>query len=244
MQTGIGGEGAMRTPEAAAAPKPPAKLSLSPLWLLFAALALAIPVGALLAPRARHAALPDLGALPDFSLTDQRGQPFRSANLRGRVWLADFVFTSCADVCPLLTQKMRSLQDRLTPEEQAGAIGLLSLTVDPERDTPEKLAAYARTFGAREGTWSFLTGPQADVERAVVKGFRIAMQKVPLDPAQAAAAAGESAADVHAQAFDILHGAKFVLVDARGHLRGYYDADGPGLDRMLRDARQLAREGA
>lgn len=228
--------------------KTPARMPLSPLWLLFAALALAIPVGALLAPRARQAPLPDLGELPPFSLTDQRGKPFGLSDLRGRVWLSDFVFTSCADVCPALTQRMRSLQDRLTPEEQAGAIGLLSVTVDPERDTPEKLAAYARTFGAREGVWSFLTGPEADVERAVVQGFRIALQKAPLpDPGAASGAApgsaGAPAEDVHAQAFDILHGAKFVLVDARGHLRGYYDADPPGLDRMLRDARRLARGG-
>lgn len=234
-------------PPAAAPPRGPARMPLSPLWLLFAGLALAIPVGALLVPRARQAPLPDLGELPPFSLTDQRGKPFGLAELRGRVWLADFVFTSCPDVCPTLTQRMRSLQDRLTPEEQAGAIGLLSITVDPERDTPAKLAAYAEAFGAREGTWSFLTGPEASVERAVVQGFRIAMQKAPLEAGAAAGGVkgeGGSPAEVHAQAFEILHGAKFVLVDARAHLRGYYDADPAGLERMLRDARRLARGGA
>jgi protein SCO1/2 len=233
---------------------PSARLPLSPLWLLFAALALAIPVGALLAPRALRPRLPDLGALPEFSLTDHHGRPFTRGDLRGRVWMANFVFTSCADVCPRLTQQLRSVQDRLTPAEQAGRIGLLSLSVDPERDTPEKLAAYAATYGARDGVWSFLTGPQAEVERTVVTGFRIAMQKMPLDPALPTppgvaasppqAHEGETAEELHAQAFDILHGAKFVLIDAQGHIRGYYDGDRPGLAKLLRDARLLASGGA
>lgn len=232
----------------------PGKLALSPGWLLFAALALAVPVGALLASRATRPRLPELGVLPEFSLTDQSGAQFGRNQLLGRVWIADFVFTSCADACPRLTQKLRSVQDRLTAQEQARGIGLLSLSVDPERDTPQKLADYARSFGARDSVWRFLTGPQAEVERTVVQGFRIAMAKMPLDPrllapsgvkaAPPAPHPGETPEELHAQAFDILHGEKMVLVDARGHIRGYYDADDPGLRRLLRDARLLASGGA
>lgn len=242
---------------AAAPANPPAipgKLVLSPGWLLFAALALAVPIGALIAARATQPRLPELAVLPDFSLTDQSGQPFGRKELLGRVWIADFVFTSCADACPRLTQKLRSVQDRLTPQEQARGIGLLSVSVDPERDTPAKLASYAHAFGARDQVWHFLTGPQAEVERTVVQGFRIAMAKMPLDPrlaspggvsaAPPAPYPGQTAEEMHAEAFDIMHGEKMVLVDARGRIRGYYDADAPGLQRLLRDARLLASGGA
>ena len=207
----------------------PRKLELSPAWLIFAALALAIPVSALLFTRAAAPALPVLAELPSFALTDEHGRAFGRADLEGRVWIADFIFTSCADACPRLTQKLKHVQDRLVPLEQGGNIGLLSISVDPERDDPKKLLGYAQTFGARDGLWRFVTGPQAEVERTVVKGFHMAMAKLPL-PSQGA----ESA-------FDILHGEKLVLVDRHGQIRGYYDADDQ--DRLLRDARSLTGGG-
>jgi len=208
----------------------PGPLRLSPFWLLFAALALAIPVMPMLLA-GRTVDLPDLGQLPSFALVDQEGKPFGAAEVRGKVWVADFIFTSCADACPRLTARMRSLQDRLHPGER---IGLLSITVDPERDTPQKLAEYARISGAHASLWKFLTGPQRDVERTVVNGFHVAMGKVPVDATDDA---------LRAQAFEILHGDRLVLVDARGRLRGYYVADEDGLRRILRDARSLAGQG-
>jgi len=214
--------------EASAAP--PGPLRLSPLWLLFAALALAVPVLPLLVAE-RTADLPDFGQLPAFSLVDQDGKPFGVQEIRGRVWVADFVFTSCSDACPRLTARMRSLQDRLDPAER---IGLLSITVDPERDTPERLAEYARTSGARNSVWKFVTGPEREVERTVVNGFHLAMGRVPVE------ATGDA---LRGQAFEILHGDRLVLVDAKGHLRGYYVADDDGLRRILRDARSLPGRG-
>jgi protein SCO1/2 len=216
-----------------AAPVPQVRtnaLRLSPLWLAFAAVALAIPIAPLLLAR-RAPALPDLGELPAFSLTDQRNRTFTPADLRGKVWVADFVFTSCSDACPRLTAKMRSLQDRL---DRGGRIGLLSITVDPERDTPAKLAEYAKMSGANDDMWRFLTGDPVDVERTVVKGFHVAMGKVP------APAEGD---ELRAQAFDIMHGDRFVLVDAHARIRGYYVADDDGLRAILRDARALAERG-
>jgi protein SCO1/2 len=204
---------------------------LHPGWLGFAGLALAIPVGALFFTARAGRELPVLAELPAFSLLDEQGRSFRRDDLLGRVWIADFVFTACSDACPRLQQKMKRIQDRLVPLEQGGNIGLLSITVDPERDTPQKLRQYGQIFGAREGLWRYLTGPQQEVERTVVKGFHIAMAKMP--------APLES--DSHTEAFDIMHGERLVLVDAKGRIRGYYDADEP--DKLLRDARALTTGG-
>ncbi len=212
-------------------PSAPGHLRLSPAWLLFAALALAIPVAPFLLHR-RPPALPDLGELPAFSLTDQRGRSFGLDDLRGKVWVADFIFTSCSDACPRLTQRMRSLQDRLDPHE---GVGLVSISVDPDRDTPQKLREYGQMYGARDDQWRFLTGSSSEVERTVVKGFKMAMAKVPL-----AAGAQDNQDEPRAQAFDIMHGERLVLVDSSARIRGYYPADDSGLVAILRAARALA----
>jgi len=208
----------------------PRKLALHPGWVAFAAVVLAVPMGALLMKRAVAPELPMLGDLPAFSLTAEDGTPFGKQDMLGRVWIADFVFTSCSDACPRLQSKMKKLQDRLIPAEQGGNIGLLSISVDPERDTPQKLKQYGETFGARPGLWRSLTGDQQEVERTVVRGFHTAMAKVPRDPV-----------DPHLAAFEIMHGERLVLVDRMGRIRGYYDAD--DRDRLLRDARSLTAGG-
>src|SRR5881394_264478 len=192
----------------------PGKLRLHPGWVAFSAIALAVPMGALLFRQSVAPDLPMLGELPAFSLVAEDGKPFRKGDLLGRVWIADFVFTSCADACPRLQAKMKKIQDRLVPLEQGGNIGLLSISVDPERDTPQKLKEYGEIFGARPGLWRSLTGEQKEVERTVVKGFHTAMAKMP-----------RPGADPHLEAFDIMHGERLVLVDRTGRIRGYYDAD-------------------
>jgi len=204
----------------------PGKLVLHPGWIAFAAIALAVPMGALLLKQSIAPDLPMLGDLPAFSLIAENGKPFGKEDLLGKVWIADFVFTSCSDACPRLQAKMKRLQDRLIPPEQGGNIGLLSISVDPERDTPEKLKEYGETFGARAGLWRSLSGRQQEEERTVVRGFHIAMAKMPREPR-----------DAHMEAFEIMHGERLVLVDRVGRIRGYYDADDP--DRLLRDARAL-----
>ncbi len=209
----------------------PGKLVLHPGWVLFAALALAVPMGALLLRPATRPQLPVLANLPDFSLVAEDGKPFGRADMLGKVWVADFVFTSCADACPRLQNKMRRIQDRLLPPEQGGQIALLSISVDPDRDTPQRMAEYAQHYGARKEMWRYLTGPQKDVERTVVQGFHTAMAKLPVP----------KGADTQAEAFDIMHGERFVLVDAQGRIRGFYDADDP--DSILRDARLLTPGG-
>jgi len=215
----------------------PAKpIALSPPWLLFAALALAVPIGAFIARGAgpaRGEPLPVLSALPDFSLVDQSGRPFARKDLLGRAWVADFVFTRCVDACPRLTATMKQVQDALTPAERADQIGLVSISVDPKRDTPEILRAYAEAHGADPRLWHFLTGDESQIERAVVQGFKTDF--APLD-------AKGNPTDAHAEAFDIMHGEKFVLVDPDGRIRGYYDVnEAPELQKLLRDLRTLIR---
>jgi protein SCO1/2 len=208
----------------------PRKLTLHPGWLVFAALALMIPMSVMLLRPAARRELPVLAELPAFSLVDEQGKRFGRDDMLGKVWIADFVFTSCADACPKLQTKMKRIQDRLLPPDQGGNVGLLSVSVDPERDTPAKLLEYSETFGARPAMWKYLTGPQLEVERTVVKGFRIAMAKLPVKDA-----------DSHMEAFDIMHGERLVLVDRQGRIRGYYDADDQ--DNLLRDARSLTTGG-
>ena len=219
--------GATQEPSPAAIP---GRLVIHPGWVLFAGLALAVPMGALLLRQAVRPELPVLATLPQFSLVDEGGKRFTRDDLLGKVWVADFVFTSCADACPKLQGKLRGLQDRLIPPEQGGQIALLSISVDPERDTPEKLRQYAQAFGARPGMWRYLTGEQKEVERTVVQGFHTAMAKIPVP-----------GGDSHAEAFDIMHGERLVLIDRLGRIRGFYDADDP--DAVLRDARLLTGGG-
>jgi protein SCO1/2 len=158
-------------------------------------------------------------ALPPFKLTDQKGEPFGLEDLKGRVWVADFIFTSCGTACPKLTKRMSLIQHRA--RNLGDAFHLVSFTVDPENDTPERLAAYARTYHADSARWSFLTGSLADVETTVIKGFKIAM--------------GKEGGDAGGSLFSIFHGEKIVLVDIDGAIRGYYDADDEGQADVLRD---------
>ena len=155
--------------------------------------------------------------LASFALTDQRGHPFGLDDLKGRVWVADFVFLSCPTVCPKLTARMAKIQHRA--RNLGEAFHLVTFTVDPENDTPARLASYATSYHADPTRWSFVTGPLGDVETTVVKGFKIAMGKEPL-------ADGSSL-------FSIFHGEKLVLVDGQGFIRGYYDADDEGVDDLL-----------
>lgn len=174
-----------------------------------------------------------LGAPPPFALTDHLGRPVRSDDLRGRVVVADFVFTSCRDVCPTLSRRMAALQERLRRDGLLGArVQLLSFTVDPARDTPAVLRAYAERYHADSSAWRFVTGPEGDVVPLVVQGFRLAVQPVP-PPEGGGAAHGDV---VHG---DVVHSSRFVLLDREGRIRAYYDGLELDLDRVVRDMRQL-----
>ncbi len=194
-------------------------------WIVFVALAATWPF---IRPLAHHPPprLPVLGTMQRFELVDERGLPFGSAELAGRIWVASFVFTRCGTACPAITAKMKQVQDRA--RQLGSAFHLVSFSVDPEHDTPPILAAYARQHGASPRLWSFLTGPPGAVRSAVSEGLKVSMGRERDDGATA----------------DISHGTHLVLVDGRGQVRAYYDPDEPGVvDRVLRDVSLIVNRG-
>lgn len=192
-------------------------------WLLVIATLFGTPlVRSLL--RSTPAAPPVLATVPSFTLLDQDGESFGSTQLAGKVWVANFIFTSCQTMCPVLTGKMRELAHRarrLGPD-----VHFVSFTVDPERDTPERLRAYAQKHGADPHKWAFVTGSLGDVERAVVDGFKIAIER-PQPPTDL---------------WEIVHGEHFVLVDRGLNIRGYFTSDAQGMDRLVFALGQVASE--
>ena len=162
---------------------------------------------------------PDYGQVPEFTLTDETGQPFGSSQLRGKIWLADFIFTSCAGQCPRMTEQMRLMQQRLPQSVQ-----MVSITADPQRDTPPVLAQYAARQGAQAGRWHFLTGPKPTIEKLILQGFHLGY------------------ADGGPPEEPIIHSVRFMLVDRQGKIRGAYDATDPAaLDRLVQDVQELSR---
>ncbi len=174
--------------------------------------------------------LPVLGEIPAFQMTDQTGRAFDSAQLAGKVWIADFMFTYCAGPCPMMSSVMRRFTEQLSRFEN---VRFVSISVDPARDTPERLAEYAEAFKADPEKWFFLTGEKAAIYDLAQQHFRLA--------------AGENTARIRnaaGPAHTILHSSKFVLVDQAGKIRGYYDSSEPfQLKALVRNTVRLAQEG-
>jgi len=144
--------------------------------LMLARLALNLYAQEAAAPHAHKAgsqknlAAPNAKA-PDFTLIDQDGKQFHSANLRGKIVVLDFIYTTCTDVCPPFTANFAALQRWLKPEQKS-AVFLVSITTDPEIDSPKIFKAYAHRYGADFSNWAFLTGTEAQLKE-VWKGFGI-----------------------------------------------------------------------
>jgi protein SCO1/2 len=168
--------------------------------------------------------LPEIAAVPGFALLDQDARVLERDQLRGHVWVANFMFTSCPDVCPLLTERMSGLRTQLVAER--GKVRFVSFSVDPQHDTPAVLKKYANEHRADFADWRFVTGPIDRVKDMVVAGFKQTME--PLTP-------GDS------RARTVLHGSHFVLIDDKLAIRGYYPTDPEGLKRLERDTRLLVR---
>jgi protein SCO1/2 len=173
--------------------------------------------------RAQASVEGELGQVPPFSLRDQHGRSVTAASLRGKVWVASFLFTRCRTVCPMLTAKMARFE---ASTRDLADLELVSISVDPEHDTPEVLAAYADKHGARRARWHFLTGPLGDIEKTVVQGFKMQM-------------GDKAVSEVEPTLVDIVHGEHFVLVDREGAIRGYFRSDEAGLAQLERAARSL-----
>jgi protein SCO1/2 len=169
--------------------------------------------------------LDDLGPVPSFAFTDETGHRFPTEALAGRVTIVNFIFTRCDNICPASTARMLDLQQRTEDLDQA--VWLVSFTVDPGHDTPEVLARYARENHADPRRWRFVTGEMSKlrpvIEGAFISGIDDTGEKTP---------SGAPA---------IFHGEKFFLVDQNLHIRQFYDTDPPGLARLARDARYLAK---
>lgn len=173
-----------------------------------------------------------LGRVADFTLTNQFGAPVTLGNLLGQVWVADIIFTRCAGPCPRMTQQMKALQDALPQESRAR---LVTLTTDPDFDTPTVLRAYAERFGADPKRWWFLTGSKEQIARLAIESLKLtAIEKKPEDR--------ESPADL------FIHSTLFVVVDKHGRLRDVFETAGEGVDpaivqgQILALIRQLERE--
>lgn len=192
-------------------------------WAILVALA-AVPALLALSRRVPEPP-PVLATLPAFRLIDQQGRPFGSADLRGQVWVGNFIFTTCPSICPGLTRAMRSLQERYQAARLP--VRLVSFSVDPENDTPAVLRAYAKRHGADLSSWTFVTGPEAAVRSLIVDGFKTHLGR------------RERRSD---NLLDIAHAAHFVLVDGAGRIRGYYRPDQGGLDEIYYRSRHLLRE--
>src|SRR5882762_1931461 len=109
------------------------------------------------------------GAVPGFQLTNQNGQPFGSAQLSGKIWIADFIFTACPGPCPMISSRMSELQKPLGKTD----VHLVSFSVDPKKDTPEVLRGYAEKLHAQPQRWDFLTGPKATIYDLSKNGFKL-----------------------------------------------------------------------
>lgn len=201
-----------------------------------------------------------LAEVPDFTLRERQGQAVSKADLLGKVWIADFIFTRCVEVCPLLSSRMATLQEVFATEPD---VRLVSITVDPEHDTPEVLRAYAEKFGAHSQRWLFLTGDKERIYRLARQGFRLgvyepneAQQSTTRQPwseawtmalrvlrvlRPAVAWAHHGSHQETPQA--IQHSARFVLVDRQGQIRQYYNSeDEDAFRRLQRDVKLLLQE--
>ena len=158
--------------------------------------------------------LPILGTVVDFHLTDQLNRAVSLGDLRGHVWVADFIFTRCAGPCLKMSRQMKELEQSLPPTT---GVRLVTLTTDPEYDSPEVLKRYGERFGADPNRWLFLTGPKADVTRLGSDSLKLAsVEKKPEER--------ETPVDL------FIHSTMFVLIDKQGRMRAFYETTGEQVD--------------
>jgi protein SCO1/2 len=161
--------------------------------------------------------LPVYRAVPSFTLTAQTGASFDSASLHGKVWLADFFFTNCTGPCPRMSSRFRQIQRSFAGVND---LEFVSITVDPQRDTPTQLADYARKFSAEPGRWFMLTGPVDRLHDLSRNVFMLG--------------------DVSG---DLTHSTRFVLMDRQSRIRGFYRSDEPeSIQQLTKDIQLLLKE--
>lgn len=161
--------------------------------------------------------LPVMGQVPAFELVAQDGRRFDRTRLDGKIWVADFIFTTCGGPCPLMSHQMRRVEEAVAGYPD---VRLVSFTVDPRNDTPEVLAAYARRYQANTDRWFFLTGEQERLNALGLQAFKLN--------------------GVDGQ---MTHSTRFVLLDRKSRIRAYYTAgDSDPVDQVIKDIRRLRSE--
>jgi protein SCO1/2/putative membrane protein len=174
--------------------------------------------------RAGAATVDSFGPVADFTLTERSGRPLRLDDLKGKVWVADFVYTRCLQSCVHVTRAVQTLQGRLRGHKD---VRLVTFTVDPEFDTPEVLSRYASEFAkADPERWLFLTGSRDTIYGLMQDSFKVSAK--PTDPIN------------RKGAYEVDHTSKLILVDQQGHMRGYFDAlDPKDLDQLVAEIDKL-----
>jgi len=186
-------------------------------WVYVLTLIVIIALIVVMQPETEGEQLPVIGEIPAFSLVDQDGDRFTLDNVKGNVWLADFIFTTCSGPCPIMTERMGMVQHDLLDIDK---LKFVSFTVNPDYDTPEVLKKYAQRFDADVGSWSFVTGKYDQIQELIVEGFKMG--------------------DVEEIVF---HSTRFALVDHEGNLRGYYSGTEPAEHGILtRDIQSLIND--
>ena len=166
----------------------------------------------------RQRTVSSYGSVPEFILTNQDGRNFGSADLRGKIWIADFVYSTCPGPCPMISSRMSELQKPLEKTD----VHLVSFSVDPAKDTPQVLRGYAEKLQAESGRWDFLTGPQSTIYNLSRNGFKLAVGEEKGVP---------------------VHSTRMILVDRHGDIRGYYDAaEADAVTKLVADTTHLLRE--
>jgi protein SCO1/2 len=194
--------------------------------LLLVVLCMAYALSLMELHRAYQRALPVLNPVAGFMLTNQDGQATTLADLTNRVWVADIIFTRCAGSCPIMSKQMESLQDRTR---------LVTLTTDPDFDTPPVLKKYGERYGANSNRWTFLTGTKSEIGQLAANSLKLSA--VPVKPEDR-----QNPADL------FIHSTIFVIVDQQARLRGTFETQGDGVDwtnvqpRIIETVRQLERE--
>lgn len=211
--------------------RPPAERPFRTLGIGVALLVLILGLAAILARRSPPP-LPVLGKVQDFSLTNQLGQTVTLENLRGKVWLADIIFTRCPGPCARMTRQLAEIQAAVPARSEAR---LVSLTTDPEFDGPEVLQKYANHYHADPARWQFLTGTKLAIAALAIDSLKLTTVEKPPE-------ARTSADDL------FIHSTIFVLVDKQARLRGVYQTGGEDIEwskvraEILSAIKQLERE--
>ncbi len=182
--------------------------------------------------------LRDFGTLPAWSFVDETGAAIGSEQLKGRPWVANFIFTTCRAACPRIAAASKHLQDRMRrwmPKTGPVPAQIVSVTVDPVTDTPQRLKDFAEGFQADPRIWKFARGPYPEMESLVTVGFHQALERSDEHTPKAERIKNLTP-------IDTAHSVHLVLVDGAGHIRGFYEIDEDSLSRLDNALQTLTRE--